>query len=64
MNINRGVVLLIWNTHTHLWIVHGEGDIYLLEGDACVFGSCLLAFIHLIQKNFLLDFLPHEGFPG
>ena len=61
-------------TDTHLCIAHGERErererqrdreTDLLEGGTPIFGSCLLSFIHLIQRNFLLGFLPHEGFLG
>ena len=64
-NINRSEALLI-STHTHS-LMHSawrERETYLLEGGTHVFGSCLLSFIHLIQRKFLLGFLPHEGFPG
>ena len=56
MNINRGVALLIWNTHTHLCSALVKEREVAGEGGVSVFWFYLLSFGASILRKLLLGF--------
>ena len=61
-NINRGVALLIWNTHTHLCSALVKEREVAREGGGLVFDQSfwfyLLSFGASILRKLLLGFFP------
>ena len=68
MNINRGVALLIWNTHSHLYsaLVEKREKYMEKEEDQDLISLLVLSFIFwgiYIEEAFA-GFFPFRVFPG